>query len=810
MSTALSSIYKSKAFVLARTSVIKLNGVALMINDDLRSKGYYVNNDDPSTWKYYLNLNGEYHQADHDLLRTQSSGESSFIQVLVAGDEGSVLADFTKDLILGDTGDIAIGNEYRFNTTYYNELVTRYPDFEHLILGILNPIPPSITLNAEDGEILYCGGYVKNAMVLGKPVFKRTDYGPISENFLIEDNENNLIYELQQYVTAYIGRYLNPNYTQTHNLYYVKFIMNLYMFMALWIYNIRLKNVRSPWGHTHSHHIRNYLDRFGNLGWTVDHIGKRESLWLYRNATWLAANTGKQMTFNSIVNNVLTPSNIPLSRHRIKHDLRPLKEFEQMTGKPFIERSIVNISHVGQASGYREIAEVMEAEHNLGVENHYDIEGRSELLSDNSRNSMFDNLGTKVLESTVVDLSQLKEVTTEDIALNLWVFTATRRTYTGTVLVTNPITSERMQLTPLNAYALALYCFNKGYADLELETIPRFNARLIPRTNETDIRRDLPEIATIEQLMYGTVKNRINENEISEIVGNFKAQYYHRSAQTFSNEVKRQYTEYMRRYYSYCSIEDLMGHSMGEWVARQMYWHEIPCEHSLEGMNYKDWLVNHGIELEGFTREDYVRFAQVIVLTATGLDTLGLEKLQRKQEAVLTILKHFMSYTVQLIQTVVSRDSFRIGFSFLRVGEINGVGSTEFKVELSRIVPGISLSILSDTTYLMTLDLDEHMRMWDHIVSGTKIDLHSLELNDTHKQTDRISLTRLNRIGLFAPDINVDCCAIIEETGEIIIGERRRDILVTEQCSSDNPKGALIEETSMDSTPTTKFNKEDI
>ena len=801
MSTALSSIYKSKAFVLARTSVIKLNGVALMINDGLRAKGYHVDNDDPTTWKYYLNLNGEYHQADHDLLKQLSNGESSYIQVLVASDQGSVSADFTKDLIHGDTGDIAVGNEYRFNTNYYNELVTRYPDFEYLILGILNPIESAITIPAEDGEILYCGGYVKTRVVLGKPIFIRTDYGPLTENFLIESNEENMIHELQKYITAYIGRYLNPNYVQTHNLYYVKFIMNLYTFMALWIYNIRLKNVRSPWGYTHSHHLRNYIDRFGNLGWTVDHINKKEALWLYRNANWLAANSGKQMTFNSIVNNILTPSNIPLSRHTIKHDLRPIKEFESLTAKPFIERSTVNISHVGQASGYREITEVLEAEHNLAVENHYDVDGRAEKLAEESRSSMFDNLKTKVLESTVIDLSQLKEVTVEDIALNLWVFTATRRTYTGTVLVTNPITNERMQLTPLNAYVLAIYCFNKGYADYQLDKIPKFNARLIPRSNEVDIRQDLPTVPTLDNLKEGTSKARITEDELLDVIGFFKPQYYHRSYQTFSSEVSRQHTEYMRRYYSYCHIEDLMGHSMGEWAAHQMYWHEIPCSHNLEGMGYQEWLINHGIELDGFTREDYVRFAQMLVIAATGLDALGLEKLQRRQEAVLSILKHFMSYTVQLIQTVVSRDSFRIGFSFLRLGETTGVGSSEFKVELSRVVPGLSVSIISDTTYLMLLDITEHMRMWSSVISGGKIEGYSLKLEDKHKQSDRILLPHLSLFNLYAPEIEYDSCAIIEETGEDIVGERGRNVIVVENCIDSLPNGALDEQVAMNGEP---------
>lgn len=90
-----------------------------------------------------------------------SGGESEYIQIKIAGENQPMNVDFTKTLLYGDDADLAVANEYRFNTQYYKALITKYPEFEDLIIGVLNPVPPSISIPANDGEILYCGGYLK-------------------------------------------------------------------------------------------------------------------------------------------------------------------------------------------------------------------------------------------------------------------------------------------------------------------------------------------------------------------------------------------------------------------------------------------------------------------------------------------------------------------------------------------------------------------------------------------------------------------------------------------------------------------------
>jgi hypothetical protein len=107
MSQTLHQIYQSKAIVLARTMVVKFHSIAEAINQTLIDQGYEVDENNPSTWKYYLNMFGEYHQADKDRLRALSGGESEYIQIKIAGENQPMNVDFTKTLLYGDDAELA-------------------------------------------------------------------------------------------------------------------------------------------------------------------------------------------------------------------------------------------------------------------------------------------------------------------------------------------------------------------------------------------------------------------------------------------------------------------------------------------------------------------------------------------------------------------------------------------------------------------------------------------------------------------------------------------------------------------------------
>ena len=76
--------YLRDVFALTRTLVIKFSHMADLLNQSLQTNGYTINTLDPTTWIYYLNKNGQYHQYDHDRLVTLTG--HPYMQIQVATD----------------------------------------------------------------------------------------------------------------------------------------------------------------------------------------------------------------------------------------------------------------------------------------------------------------------------------------------------------------------------------------------------------------------------------------------------------------------------------------------------------------------------------------------------------------------------------------------------------------------------------------------------------------------------------------------------------------------------------------------------
>lgn len=662
MSQTLHQIYQNKAIVLARTMVVKFHSIAEAINKTLIDQGYEVDPDNPASWKYYMNMFGEYHQADLDRLYALSGGKTQYIQIKIAGENHAVDANFTKELLYGEDADLAVANEYRFNTHYYKALIAKYPEFEDLILGVLNPVPPSISISANEGEILYCGGYLKTLLSSGIYHYVRQDYGPISENFLIESNEENLITILQEYIYGYLARWWNANYAVTNDLFQANFMGLMMLTIPQILGNIRYGNAKTS--QAHSFHIREHLESHGNLGWVCEYLSKGVLLWLYRNMTWLTANRGKTKVFDAIVENVLTPTNIPLSGFRLRHDVDSMND-EMLLPDIFLEKEPIN--YRSSTFTRTEIIDIINAEVQLATENHYDQEGQAHTVRDQSRYSMYDNLSTKVLESTVVDMSNHMAITREDIGLNLWCYTASQGTYRGSVIFTNPLTNERMQLTPLNAYILAFYCFNMGWSNFQFEEIPQMYARLILRHPTNTPGENFPVRPTVQDLKRGVLKRFITDSQIKTILGDFIPDFSHSSSKSFAAEVERSHAEAMRKYNETARLEDAQARGFGEWISHQCYWYDIPCPLTKQPTKYSDWLTIHGIDFDGFSREDYITLGLRIVEAATGVDLESSEKLKNRQSATLAILKHFASYTIQVIQNTIASDSYWLDWKTLRI-----------------------------------------------------------------------------------------------------------------------------------------------
>lgn len=257
--------YKSDLRSLARSIVIKSSHQAEVINNHIVStfgSRYLI--EDKYTWRYYLNLNGEYHFSNTQDIKVY----------VVELDRQEIL---TKELL--DNNPKTRAELNKFSRSYLN-LVDSYPADESLIKGIINPIEIERALNASNGEIL------------------------AYSNSVSEDSDTLVLKVLSKYTEAIYYRWFNPYYIKSDKFYLASFLMFLYSTLESKIDLIRLDNIHTH--NAHSYHVELFFR--STLGLDITYLNKKSILWLYQNLRAVISNNGKRETLQQLIDNVLTPN----------------------------------------------------------------------------------------------------------------------------------------------------------------------------------------------------------------------------------------------------------------------------------------------------------------------------------------------------------------------------------------------------------------------------------------------------------------------------------------------------------------------
>lgn len=666
MSNTIVELYRQRLFNLSKTLLFKQLESARAMNAMLIENGYAVDEYRPETWKYYLNISGEYHQFDKDRLRSVGG----YMTITVAGPNGPVETAFTKDLIQGDSVDSGTANEYAFGSRRYQELVARYPEMELLILGILNPVDIHTAIEAPNYQILFCGGYF--AQKLENPdnealyVFQLGDRYT-SDTALIEEQESNLIPELQKYIDLSFTAYNTKEYEYIDDLYFPILVIRTAALLPGYIQTIRRRNIRTRMAH--SFHVREYLESNGFLGKYVNDIPFDQALYLYRNLEYLRANRGRDSTFKDIVENMLTPTNIPISGFNLRQDTARMGE--EILADCFVEREVINLRQIGAGSDRRTVRTLLEDEAQVARSNEITLDTDEKYISEEFVMGSRGLLTTKVLESTVIDYSNATPFTLIDTMLNMWLYTASHGLYTGTVYIPHPFTGDRIQLTPLNAYILLLYCLYKGHNGKLPSKIPALKAFRIPispyATPPTKEHFKYPTLADLRKMVHSHTPDKA----LNTLFNPRTIKYQHSSVFGFKNECVRIFDEMTTRYFSTCSIQDYISRGDMEYVMQQFYWNSVPCKLTPTDMSFEEWINLQGIDLSMLSNNDLATLATTIAEAATGADTNSAEKLRRLQDAMINILKYHSSYTVQFLKNVTLNSPAVSNAKVIRMGNLN-------------------------------------------------------------------------------------------------------------------------------------------
>lgn len=612
MSKAQYDIYRRKVLDLTRTLVVKSSASADAINRELRALGRAVSDNDPESWKYYLHLAGNYHASD--VVMTVKSLDT-FQEI-----------PFTKENL---EHHLATTREYRLFGSFYRALVARYPTQEDLIKGILNPVDMETAIAAQDGQILYY------------------------DALLVESNEENLIPKLETWCKVFSRRWMVRPYAQIDDLYVPAHLGIMYMLIPAVVMNIRLGNCHT--NYAHSYHIREYLASHQKLDWAVDYMTKKQMLWLYREIRFIERNAGKQSTFKSLIQNVMTERNLPLAEWNMRHSL--LEMPDELTPRVEFTRSTLNLDLSAAGVETRNVIEMLEAEEGKARGNPRVQEDAAPIIREQMEYSINDELQTKVLESAIIDNTDAQLFTLSDTLLNHWLFLADRGRYTAVITVDNPRTGAPLVLTVKEAFVVFMYVLGKSMG-LEMNNLPILPANFVRKLT-------IPTRATLKGMID---RNLVDERVLDAIYANINPLGNYISTEAFYRDVKKVHDGLMAHRWIWTTREHKEERGQVEEAA--MFLYHTPNIDLGSTENYDQWFIDRGLDMPQFTRLEAGLLADTLVSYATGANLNTTTSLREIQTAMLRIMSTLSSYSVQYLQSINTMPLIVTDWQVPRIGKI--------------------------------------------------------------------------------------------------------------------------------------------
>lgn len=263
-------LYQDQVINFLQSLTLKYTPNVIKYNNELSLKGYSVDEDDPTSWKYYMNLQGKYHETDT-------------VMYIISLDTKSKIA-FTVDN-LNENPRTKLN--YYPGSSYYKELVQQYPEQADLIKNIVYPVSDiQAAISSKDLTILGCD----------------------DSRFLEENEFYFIVDELQVYLYYLFDRWY-MNFAKDETYYNAVFYAMMWYVLPMYIFQLRIKSIKTQ--NVHTWHVWQYLTSKGIDDYS-DVLTKRQQMFLYRNMDYIITNRGKQHTLLVLIDNLLSEMGIGL------------------------------------------------------------------------------------------------------------------------------------------------------------------------------------------------------------------------------------------------------------------------------------------------------------------------------------------------------------------------------------------------------------------------------------------------------------------------------------------------------------------
>lgn len=476
--------YYEQNLALVRTIVFKSEHAAALLNQSMIDRYNGIpqewntgNNawieDEPATWKYYVNLAGEYHITDTvmEIISLDTLEEVEFSKEVL-----------NEKLVTGSYKHAKTREAYRVGSRYYQALVKLFPDQEDVIMGILMPCDLEEALDAAEGAILR--------------------YDPL----LVEPQEYSLIKDLEIHIQNHMERWYVDAYRKTDNNFLTAYHANVYTTLIPKLLNLR--DARRHTYEVHSFHVKMFLRSYMGLDRFYDQLTQEQRMYLYRNLPRLAYYMGHTEQFTELIEHILTKRSIPISGYTARHFNR-LGDPTNYTGqyvKDYSPIPIVQTDRLNRYVNYNEtslvrLEDAFDKEKGVlyGTPDYYAALQAKVVTF--IRNSDGSKSLTKDLVSQTISYEGTIESELRGITIAHWAYLSAKGQYEIEVAFKEPGTKE-IVTTDTKTVFIYLYYLTLSYLGYEEEYIESIIhtyvcekiARYFPLQNDTDKQAVMTEI----------------------------------------------------------------------------------------------------------------------------------------------------------------------------------------------------------------------------------------------------------------------------------------------------------------------------
>lgn len=397
-------------------------------NEFLYQAGYKIGSE-PSEWKFYKNIQGEYWSGNTD------NNDPNFLddKAIYFQPYDDIPSDMettntTPKQVLLNKANLArlpiSKAELLSRGNYYKNLIDDNIESEELINGIISPVTPD-----QLTELINSADY--------------TIYN--YDTTFIYENETNLIPELQKRIYSYMHRWNNGQYQITDALYEAANLATFYDYLYKEVTIIHDENILTD--RVNKFHLWQRLGEYFDIGNFRDRLPVKQAVWLYRNIDDIVASGGTQDIMDYLDDNFAQPYGLMLSAvDLIKNDDRSTAALR----RPISPNSSVGLDIIT-------LDELVERNRASGYGN---VDFEDQIL-ENIRKKVSKS-PTKLIKTGIVecnisstDNSGLTSKTNDK--LSNWIYMATNDRYVVNQTLTIPSIGI-ITLDPKEALAVCLYC----------------------------------------------------------------------------------------------------------------------------------------------------------------------------------------------------------------------------------------------------------------------------------------------------------------------------------------------------------------